>query len=415
MLIAPAQVLATTKACLIDMKTLDLASTAQRLGRKTPWRDSLEAVWDRMMTSTSLYRWSVSNPLTRWITQRRARQVFDLMAGFVYSQVLLACVRLRILETVAERPRTLEELAQFTNLPVAGLQRLLQSALALRLLDLRSEGRYGLGALGAPVAGHVGIRAMIEHHAVLYQDMQDPVAMLKGTEQPGAMSQYWPYTIEEQNAQRAATNAAQAEKFARYSNLMSASQPFVVDEIFASYSFDEHRCVLDVGGGQGTFLGRLAQHAKHLQLHLFDLPEVAALARANFERQGIADRATANPGSFLEDALPRGADLVTLIRVAHDHPDADVKTALRAIYEALPVGGTLLLAEPMAQEPDETPHGDAYFHFYLLAMGAGRLRTARELMAMMAEAGFSNLELVPNPMPLQTQILVGRKSQGLHP
>ena len=109
MLIAPAQVPATTKACLIDMKTLDLASTAQRLGRKTPWRDSLEAVWDRMMTSTSLYRWSVSNPLTRWITQRRARQVFDLMAGFVYSQVLLACVRLRILETLAERPRTLEE------------------------------------------------------------------------------------------------------------------------------------------------------------------------------------------------------------------------------------------------------------------------------------------------------------------
>jgi demethylspheroidene O-methyltransferase len=105
--------------------------------------------------------------------------------------------------------------------------------------------------------------------------------------------------------------------------------------------------------------------------------------------------------------------LVTLIRVAHDHPDADVKTALRAIYEALPIGGTLLLAEPMAQEPDETPQGDAYFHFYLLAMGAGRLRTPRELMAMMKEAGFSNLELVPNPMPLQTQILAGRKSQGL--
>jgi demethylspheroidene O-methyltransferase len=397
------------------MKALDLASPSQHESRKTPWLDSMHAIWDRMMTSTSFYRWSVSNPFTRWITQRRARQVFDLMAGFVYSQVLLACVRLRILETVAERPRSLEELAQLTNLPVAGLQRLLQSALALRLLDLRSEGRYGLGALGAPVAGHVGIRAMIEHHAVLYQDMQDPVAMLKGTEQPGAMSQYWPYTIEEQNAQRVANDAAQAEKFARYSNLMSASQPFVVDEIFASYSFAEHSCVLDVGGGQGTFIGRLAQHAKHLQLRLFDLPEVATLARANFERQGISERAQAHPGSFLENALPRGADLITLIRVAHDHPDADVKTALRAIYEALPVGGTLLLAEPMAQEADETPQGDAYFHFYLLAMGAGRLRTPRELMAMMKEAGFSNMELVPNPMPLQTQILVGRKSQGFHP
>jgi demethylspheroidene O-methyltransferase len=194
---------------------------------------------------------------------------------------------------------------------------------------------------------------------------------------------------------------------------MSASQPFVVDEILASYRFDDHRCVLDVGGGQGTFLSRLSSHATHLQLRLFDLPEVAALARANFARQGLDQRAQVHPGSFLQDPLPQGADLVTLIRVAHDHPDADVRTLLAAIHQALPPGGTLLLSEPMAQEPGDTPQGDAYFHFYLLAMGAGRLRTPGELMAMMAEAGFAHLEVVPNHMPLQTQILIGRKCKGL--
>ena len=397
------------------MKTLDLASLPQTHGRTSPWADRLGALMDRWMTSDALYRWSVSNPLTRWVTRRRARQVFDLMAGFVYSQVLLACVRLRILEAVAEQPRSLDELAQWTHLPPAGLQRLLQSALALGLLNMRSQGRYGLGPLGAPVAGHAGIRAMIEHHAVLYQDMQDPVAMLQGPGQAGAMAQYWPYTLDEetQAAQASQAAQAQAEKYARYSNLMSASQPFVVDEILASYRFEDHQVVLDVGGGQGTFMSRLALHAKHLQVKLFDLPEVAALARANFARQGLEGRSEAHPGSFLKDPLPRGADLVTLIRVAHDHPDADVRTVLAAIYEALPAGGTLLLSEPMAQEPGETPQGDAYFHFYLLAMGAGRLRTPRELMSMMAEAGFSHLEIVPNPMPLQTQILIGRKCQGL--
>jgi demethylspheroidene O-methyltransferase len=369
---------------------------------------------DRCMTSAALYRWSVANPLTRWVTRRRARQVFDLMAGFVYSQVLLACVRLRILETVAEQPRSLDELAQWTKLPPAGLQRLLQSAMALGLLNLRSEGRYGLGPLGGPVAGHAGIRAMIEHHAVLYQDMQDPVAMLQGPVEPGAMAHYWPYSLdaEAKSAQEAQAAQAQAEKYARYSNLMSASQPFVVDEILASYRFDDHRCVLDVGGGQGTFLSRLSSHATHLQLRLFDLPEVAALAQANFARQSLDQRAQAHPGSFLKDPLPRGADLVTLIRVAHDHPDADVRTLLAAIYQALPPGGTLLLSEPMAQEPGDAPQGDAYFHFYLLAMGAGRLRTPSELMAMMAEAGFGHLEVVPNHMPLQTQILIGRKCKG---
>jgi len=256
---------------------------------------------------------------------------------------------------------------------------------------------------------------MIEHHAVLYQDMQDPVAMLQATGQAGEMAHYWPYALDDADKAKAAADALQAEKYERYSNLMSASQPFVVDEILASYRFDAHQRVLDVGGGQGTFLSRLGHHAPHLALTLFDLPEVATLARANFARQGLSARSQAVGGSFLQDSLPQGADLVTLIRVAHDHPDAGVRTVLAAIYAALPLGGTLLLAEPMAQEVGETPLGDAYFHFYLLAMGAGRLRSAAELMAMMTEAGFTHVEVVPNAMPLQTQILVGRKSRVVAP
>ena len=90
------------------MKTLDLAPLPNESSGETPWRDRIEALVDRWMTSDALYRWSVSNPLTRWVTRSRTRKVFDLMAGFVYSQVLLSCVRLRILETVAERPPPLK-------------------------------------------------------------------------------------------------------------------------------------------------------------------------------------------------------------------------------------------------------------------------------------------------------------------
>jgi demethylspheroidene O-methyltransferase len=394
------------------MKTLDIAKPLLQGTPRASWRDSLDALLDRWMTSDAVYRWAASNPLTRWIVQRRAQQVFDLMAGFVYSQVLLACVRLRIFELVAEAPRSLDELAQKCQVPASALQRLLESAKALRLLEQRSHAKYGLGPLGGPIAGHAGIRAMIEHHAVLYQDMQDPVALLKDQLPDGAaMAQYWPYAANE--AARDGTRKWQPDMVSRYSDLMSASQPFVVDEVLASYPFEQHRCSLDVGGGQGTFVSKLARHAPHLQLRLFDLPQVAGLARDNFAKLGLTERVEAFGGDFLRDALPRGADLITLVRVAHDHPDADVKTILRSIHQALPVGGTLLLAEPMAQAPGQAPLGDAYFHFYLLAMGSGRLRSVQELMDMMAEAGFSHIESVPNPMPLQTRILVGRKSRDL--
>ena len=392
------------------MKSLDIAQSSTPGWSRPQWRDTLDRWWDRCLTSERFYRWSVGNPLTRWVTRRRSRQVFDLMAGFVYSQILLACVRLDIFQRVRHRPQTLEDLAQHTEVSAAALQRLLNSAVALRLLAMRGDRRYGLGPLGAPIAAFEGIQAMIEHHATLYQDLSDPVALLRDKLPEAQMDGYWPYA-QRHDASSGLTSTS--ETFSRYSALMSASQPFVVDEILAAYSFHEHHRVLDVGGGQGTFVSRLARHAPHLHLHLFDLPPVAQLARQNIQRQGLSERVQATGGSFLTDELPRGADLVTLIRIAHDHPDQDVLTLLTAIHRALPPGGTLLLAEPMAHEGHQQPQGDAYFHFYLLAMGSGRLRTPHELGALMQRAGFCLIESVPTQIPLHAQILVGRKSQCL--
>lgn len=395
------------------MPVLDVTRPPDRSTGRSAWRDRFNAWVDGKLTSPGFLRWAASNVLTGWITRRRAQQVFDLMAGFVYSQVLLACVRLRILELVKESPCTLDELAQKCQVPVPALQRLIDSAVALRLLSLRGQGRYGLGALGAPVAAHAGVRAMIEHHTVLYHDMQDPVALLRDQVSDGQMAAYWPYSaMDAADELRPATPRTwHGDKVERYSQLMSASQPFVVDEVLATYDFSQHQCLLDVGGGQGTFVGRLALGFTGLKLQLFDLPQVADLAQASFKTKGIADRATAYGGDFLRGVLPTGADLVTLIRVAHDHPDAHVKIILSAIFAALPLRGTLLLAEPMAQNANQSPLGDAYFHFYLLAMGAGRLRTPGELIAMMLEAGFANVELLDNPMPLQTRILVAKKGK----
>lgn len=390
---------------------MNIARLPDALTEVTSWHDRMLQWLERIYASPSLYKWSLSNPLTRWITKRRTQQIFDLMSGFVYSQVLLGCVRLDLFRMLHQRPLDLQQISLQTKLPEEALQRLLLSAVSLGLLEYRSQQRFGLGALGVPMAIHPGIGAMVEHNHLLYQDMQDPLAFLNNAWR-GGMAEYWPYAHDEQAAERVAQ-----EKFSRYSDLMASSQGFVVQEILSSYFFDEHRCVLDVGAGKGRFASELALHAKHLDLKLFDLPPVLELAKATFESKGLLDRLTLSPGNFLHDPLPQGADLVTLVRVAHDHPDDVVQLLLQKIYEALPVGGTLLLAEPMArtyaQGTDGATQTDAYFHFYLLAMGAGRLRTPEALMHMMSQAGFASVELVPNNMPIHAQILLGRKSKCL--
>src|SRR5690606_30289912 len=106
--------------------------------------------------------------------------LFDLVAGFVYSQVLLACVRLRVFDRLADGVASLSDLAVHTGLDEPALRRLLDAAVSLDLLERRGLAQYGLGPLGAPLAHNPGLTAMVEHHSRLYADLQDPVALLRG-------------------------------------------------------------------------------------------------------------------------------------------------------------------------------------------------------------------------------------------
>lgn len=373
--------------------------------------DRLLALRDRLLASPAFHRAASAFPLTRPIAQRKARELFDLVAGFVYSQVLSACVKLGLFEKLAGGPLSLPALALHCRMSEEATARLLAAAVSLKLVEHRGHDadgrtRYGLGMLGAPLVGNEAVLAMIRHHDALYADLTDPVALLRGSGPAPSLSDFYPYTATDAPA-NAGTLAA--DRVDRYSELMAASQPLVAAEILDAYPLERHRRLLDVGGGEGRFLCSVAARAPHLQLTLLDLPAVADRARARFGTAGIAGRAQAVGGNFLSDPLPEGADIVTLVRVIHDHDDERALTILRAIHRALPPGGTLLLAEPMAGTAGAEAMGDAYFGFYLLAMGRGRARTSAELAALVVAAGFLPPRAIPTRIPLQVSMLVARR------
>jgi demethylspheroidene O-methyltransferase len=364
-------------------------------------RDGWLAWRDRLLASPGFRRWAQASVFTRWIARRRASAVFDLVAGFVYSQVLLACVQLRAFDLLLnDGPQTAAQLAERWQLPLEATERLLRAAVALRLLEARSLGRFGLGPLGAPLAGDAGLAAMVEHHAALYRDLADPVALLRGEGASGGLAAYWPY------AGTQAPDALPAERVAAYSQLMAASQPLVAGQVLQAYPVQRHRRLLDVGGGIGEFACRAAREAPALQVQVFDLPGVVAEAQRHFEREGLAGRCSAVGGDFFRDPLPAGADLVTLLRVVHDHDDARVLHLLRSVRQALVPGGRLLLAEPLADTPGAERMGHAYFGFYLLAMGRGEPRSEARLRALLAQAGFVKVRRLGTTLPLQASALL---------
>lgn len=383
-------------------------ATAARMPDASPagWRERLIGWRNRLIADPRFQRFAAGNLFTRGVARRDMRALFDLCAGFVYSQTLLACVRVDAFEALRDGARPLDDLARSFSLPRDSALRLLRAGVSLRLFRALPRERFALGDLGAAMLGNPSIAGFVEHHRLLYDDLRDPLALLRGETQT-KLSQFWPY------------DDAAPESVRAYSQLMARSQELIAQDALEAFPLEGRRRLMDVGGGDGEFLVQAARRAPHLELTLFDLPAVAERARLRFESLRI--NAQAIGGDFLLGDLPPGADIVSFIRVLHDHDDGGVMTLLRAAHRALPEGGAILVAEPFAQTPGAEPIGDAYFGFYLLAMGGrtasdgrsrtgpGRARSAAELCDMMRRAGFRDIRALKTRRPLLTGALIGKR------
>jgi len=366
-----------------------------------PWWERMRDRWNRLVATDGFQRWSARFPLTAPVTRYRSRKLFDVVSGFVYTQTLLACVELGLFEFLAEGARTRVEIAAFTGLSPSSTERLLNAAVSLRLLANRRHGRIALGPLGAPVVHNTGLLALIRHHRMAYGDLADPVSLLRqGSNFSTELSRYWSY------ADAPSPQAISDTRVEAYSEIMAATLPPVAHDVLDAYDLSKHECLLDVGGGEGVFLSHAGARHQSLQLQLFDLPAVAARARTRLTQAGFGDRSACHGGNFHTDPLPTGADVCSLVRVLLDHDDASVMRLLQRVRATLPRGGTLLIAEALAGARGAETVGDAYFSFYLLAMGKGRARRANELQGMLHQAGFRKSREVRTRFPIQTGLIV---------
>jgi demethylspheroidene O-methyltransferase len=339
-------------------------------------------------------------PGLRRVARRDGEALFDLVSGFVQSQVLAAVVDLRLLHRLLDDgPADAAALARNTGLTAERMADLCDAATALGLFK-RRRGVYRLARRGAAVLGVPGLEGMITHHSVLYRDMADPLAVLRGEETE--LAAFWPYVF----GAGAATNPETAR---RYSDLMADSQALVAEETLRLVDLSGAEEVLDIGGGTGAFLTALGRAHPGPRLHLFDLPAVAGEARARFDAADLSARARITPGSFRDDPLPGGADVATLVRVLYDHRDETVRDLLAAVHAALPRGGRLVVSEPMTGGGRPNRSGDVYFRFYCMAMGTGTARSAVEISTLLKAAGFGGIAAPASSRPFVTSVITAQK------
>ncbi len=376
------------------------------LGRAAPAprraRFSLTGWRNRLVASRRFQSWASGFFLTRGVARREGEALFDLVAGFVHSQVLHALVELRVLHIVADAPATPEALALRIGLDPRRAEVLARAGVALGLMTLKRGGRFGLSQRGAALLGVPGLEAMILHHRAFYRDLEDPAAFFRdGTDTE--LARFWPYVFGK-------GREIEPEVAETYSELMADSQALVAEETLRAVSFDGIAKLMDVGGGSGAFLAAVATAWPDLRATLFDLPEVVPAAEARFAAAGLSARIGVVGGSFREAPLPSGADAISLVRVLYDHSDETVRLLLARVHAALPPGGRLIVSEPMTGGEVPARPGDTYFALYTMAMGTGRTRSAAEIGALLKNAGFDEIAPHRTGRPFITSVITARRA-----
>ncbi len=155
------------------------------------------------------------------------------------------------------------------------------------------------------------------------------------------------------------------------------------------FPWTDYRTFVDVGPAQGDLMVQIAVANPHLQGIGFDLPEVAPIFEEYVAINGVADRLTFTPGNFFKQDIPK-ADVVLMGHILHDWDLPTKKMLITKAFDALPVGGALIVYESIIDDERSTNAFGLMMSLNMLIETPGGFDfSGRDCTSWMKEAGFS--------------------------
>jgi precorrin-6B methylase 2 len=323
-----------------------------------------------------------------------AIQILNLtLTAMIVAQAISAAAQLGIADLLKNGPRSAEELARGSKTHAPSLYRLLR-ALTTAGVVVEQPGRmFALTSLGE----------------ALRRDAPDSMwamAVLSGARwRVGPWLELVESIKSGQHAFQKVHDAHQYEYLSRH-----PEEAEVFDAAMTSLSRQDARAILavydlsnvgrmvDVGGGQGTFLVELMRAHPSLRGIVFDRPPVAERATQYLAQEGLAMRAEVVPGDFLK-AVPPGGDLYAIKNVLLDWDDGKTATILKNCRRAMSPRSRLIVVEPIIPGPEE-PHFGKLLDLEMLIIPGGRARTVAEFTELLTAVAFRVTRVVPTPGPV---------------
>jgi SAM-dependent methyltransferase len=324
--------------------------------------------------------------------------VLEVLRGYRAAQVLITCAELGVFEAMAAAPRAAGDLAAGAKADPRGVQRLLNAAASLGLVE-RHDDQYAIAPAFweclAPEGAHY-LGNFIRREGAFYKRWGKLAPAVRTGRRP------------EENVRDEADDDWVRRFELALLDLARAVGPLIADAL----ALPEGQPVraLDVGGGHGGYCLALARRYPQLTATVMELPRVVPVAREVVAAAGLAERVAVETGDFRTDPLGSDFDLVLLFGVLVGEPAENKHKLLQKTFAALKPGGRVAIRDYVLDPVGAgTPEAALLDLHMLLSTDSGGLTTRQELASWLEAAGFCPPETLSLPAWANTSLVVARK------
>lgn len=321
-------------------------------------------------------------------TAHDSSPVIELIEAFRRSKVMFAAVSLGVFDSLHRAPGDLFTLAAELHVEPEPLERLLDACVGLKLLR-RNGAWYENESVASIYLCRTSSQALTGY--ILYSnDVLFPLwTHLEDAVREGSPRWKQVFGIEGGIFDHFFRTEEAKQTFVQgMHGLGLLSSPKVVE----AFDLSQFRKLADLGGATGHLAIAACERYPHLRAIVLDLPQVIESARTQIRQSPVpGSRIEVMAGNFFTDELPE-ADLFAMSRIVHDWSEDKIHSLLKRIYQRLPAGGGVLLAEKLLNENKTSPTSAHLQSLNMLVCTEGKERTLSEYRTLLEKAGFREVQ-----------------------
>ena len=318
-------------------------------------------------------------------------QMMQMITGFWTSCCIYTAAKLDIADKLAQKPHTIEQLAEATHCHAPSLYRVMR-ALASVGIFTENDNHFELTPLGATLQSDVpgSMKAMAiaqlgDHYNawgnLIYSVKTGNIAFDHVEGMP-----VWKYY------------EMHPDEGINFMKAMTGLTGAVIVNVLPEYDFTQFKTIVDVGGGNGALIMAVLNNAPNAHGIVFDEEYVIEETKKAIASKNLSERCEAIAGSFF-DFVPENIDAYLMKMVLHDWDDEKSIAILKNCQRAMHSESKVLILDSVISEGN-TPHPGKFMDINMLAMTGGKERTEKEFSDLLDAAGLKLTKVINTHSPL---------------